>query len=133
MEYSTVRVVVAEGSVALGASATEAGHHALLTPGQLGTLARGADMPDVRRVNVESYLAWTQGRLVFDETPLPEVASRLDRRFGTTVTITDHSLRARTLTASFTTESLDDVLAALGPALDVRFERSGDSVIVRAR
>jgi transmembrane sensor len=131
-EDSTVRVVVAEGSVALGAS-TSAGHQALLTRGQLGTLARGADTPDVRRVNVYSYLAWTHGRLAFDETPLPEVASQLGHWFGTHVTIADPSLRARTLTASFTTESLDDVLAALGPSLDVRFERSGDRVIVRAR
>lgn len=129
---STVRVVVAEGSVALGAS-TSAGHEALLTKGQLGTLARNAEAPEVRRVNVESYLAWTHGRLAFDETPLPEVATRLGRWFGTHVTIADPSLRARTLSASFTTESLDDVLAALGPALDVRFERSGDSVIVRPR
>jgi len=132
-EDSTVRVVVAEGSVALGDSAIGARRQALLTKGQLGTLARNADAPDVRRVNVESYLAWTHGRLAFDETPLPEVATQLGRWFGTRVTLADPSLRTRTLTASFTTESLADVLSALGPALDVRFERTGDSVIVRAR
>jgi transmembrane sensor len=132
-EDSTVRVVVAEGSVALGASTTGAEHQALLKKGQLGTLANGAELPSVRRVNVDAWLGWTEGRLVFDETPLPEVAVRLGRWFGTPVRIGDPSLRARTLTASFTTESLADVLSALAPVLDVRFERTGDSVVVRAR
>ena len=73
------------------------------------------------------------GRLAFDETPLPDVVAQLGRWYGTSFRLADTTLVTRTLTASFTTESLADVLATLGPSLDVRFERSGDSIIVRAR
>jgi transmembrane sensor len=130
---TTVRVVVAEGSVALGAASAAGTHAALLTRGQLGTLGVRDEVPTVKRVNVEAYLAFTQGRLAFDETPLPEVVAQLGRWYGTSFRLADSSLARKTLTASFTTESLADVLSALGPVLDVRFERVGDSVVVRAR
>lgn len=130
---STVRVVVAEGSVALGAASAPLDRGTLLTRGQLGALAVHADAPVMRRVNVDAYLAFTQGRLAFDETPLPEVVAQLGRWYGTSFRLADSSLATRTLTASFTTESLADVLSALAPVLDVRFERRVDSVLVHAR
>jgi len=130
---STVRVVVAEGSVALGATSAPHAPQTLLTPGQLGSLGTRGDVPTVKHVNVGAYLAFTQGRLAFDETPLPDVVAQLGRWYGTPFRLADSSLARKTLTASFTTESLADVLSALGPVLDVRFERVGDSVVVRRR
>ena len=130
---TTVRVVVAEGSVALGAASAQHAHRTLLTPGQLGTLGIRDAAPTVTRVNVDAYLAFTQGRLAFDETPLSDVVAQLGRWYGTPLRLADSSLATKTLTASFTTESLGDVLSALAPVLDVRFERVADTVVVHAR
>jgi transmembrane sensor len=130
---TTVRVVVAEGSVALGSASAPVAHRTLLVPGQLGTLAARDAAPTVRRVNVDAWLAFTDDRLAFDETPLPEVVAQLGRWYGTPFRLADSTLANRTLTASFTTESLADVLSALAPVLDVRFLRAGDTVVVRAR
>jgi transmembrane sensor len=131
-EDSVIRVVVAEGSVALGADAPGAARRVPLTAGQLGTLGRGHTIPVVRRVNVAAHLGWMDGRLVFDETPLAEVVAQLGRWYDAPFRIADPALASRTLTASFTTEPLGDVLAALAPVLDVRFERVADTVVVRA-
>jgi transmembrane sensor len=131
-EDSVVRVVVAEGSVALGAAALGAARRVPLTAGQLGTLGRGHAIPVVRRVNVAAHLGWLDGRLVFDETPLPEVVAQLGRWYDASFRIADPALATRTLTASFSTEPLGDVLAALAPVLDVRFDRVADTVVVRA-
>jgi ferric-dicitrate binding protein FerR (iron transport regulator) len=130
---SIVRVVVAEGSVSFGAAARGAVHGAVLTRGQLGSLAKGDALASVRRVNVDAYLGWTEGRLVFDEAPLTEVVAQLGRWYDASFRIADSSLVSRTLTASFTTESLTDVLTALAPVLDVRFERVADTVVVHRR
>jgi transmembrane sensor len=136
-EDSTVRVVVAEGSVALGAAVRgpshEAPHGTVLTRGQLGALGKGGAPVAVRQVNLDAYLAWTDGRLVFDDTPLGEAVVRLGRWYDVPIRIADPSLGSRTLTASFTTESLADVLASLAPVLDVRFERVADTIVVRRR
>jgi ferric-dicitrate binding protein FerR (iron transport regulator) len=136
-EDSIVRVVVAEGSVSLGAGANRSSHaippRAVLTAGQLGALRQGEARPTVRRVNVDVYLAWTEGRLAFDDMPLGDVMAQLGRWYDVPVRIADPSLASRTLTASFTTESLTDVLASLAPVLDVRFERVADTVVVHRR
>jgi transmembrane sensor len=136
-EDSTVRVVVAEGSVALGRSARGASHDSsprtVLTPGQLGALGTRDALPTVRRVNVDAYVAWTEGRLVFDDTPLGDVVAQLGHWYDVPIRIADPTLASRTLTASFTTESLTDVLTSLAPVLDVRFERVADTVVVHRR
>jgi transmembrane sensor len=131
-EDSVVRVVVAEGSVALGAATAGAARPVPLMPGQLGSLARGEATPTVRQVNVAAHLGWLDDRLTFDETPLAEVVAQLGRWYDAPFRIADPMLASRTLTASFTTEPLADVLAALAPVLDVRFDRVADTVVVRA-
>ena len=131
-EDSVVRVTVKEGSVSLGATTPGATARAVLIPGQLGTLANGKSAAVVTRVNVDASLAWMTGRLAFDETPLSEVLVQLGRWYDAPFRLADPSLASRTLTASFSTESLADVLSALAPVLDVRFERVADTVVVRA-
>jgi transmembrane sensor len=131
-EDSVVRVVVAEGSVALSAATPGVGRRVPLTAGQLGSLARGNAMPTVQRVNVAAHLGWLNGRLTFDETPLAEVVAQLGRWYDAPFRIAEPALASHRLTASFTTEPLGDVLAALAPVLDVRFERVADTIVVRA-
>jgi transmembrane sensor len=130
-EDSTVRVVVAEGKVALGATMTGGtAPRAILTPGELGRLARGTAVPSVQHVDVATYLGWTRGRLAFDDAPLAEVVAELARWYHTDFRIADASVATRRLTGSFTGTSLPEMLAVLAPVLDVRFERIGDTVII---
>jgi transmembrane sensor len=131
-EDSLVRVVVKEGSVSLGAAAPGARAGAVLTPGQLGSLAKGDAAATVRRVDVAAQLGWMNGRLEFDETPLADVVAQLGRWYDARFRLAEPSLATRRLTASFRAESLGDVLASLGPVLDVRFERIADTVVVHA-
>jgi transmembrane sensor len=129
-EDASVQVVVAEGEVALGAATSGQRDGALLTRGQLGQLGRGETRATVRDVDVGAYLGWMRGRLSFEETPLPEVVAQLGRWYDVEFRIADPTLAPRRLTGSFSTESLRETLAVLGPALDVRFERRGDTLLV---
>lgn len=127
---ASVQVVVAEGMVALGASNTPLQSATVLTHNQLGSLRNGGTITSVRHVDVDTYLGWLKGRLVFDEMPLSEVAVQLERWYGVNVRIADTAQASNKLTASFTDEPLADVLSALSPALDVRFERTGNTIVV---
>ncbi|MDB4888801.1 MAG: FecR protein [Gemmatimonadetes bacterium] len=129
---SLVQVVVAEGAVAFGA-ATSAEKGAVLTQGQLGRLAKGRTVAHVERVNVDAYLGWVKGRLVFDETPLDEVAAQLERWYGVDVRIADTAHASQRLTASFANESLPDVLAVIAQTFDFRVEQRGDAIVMRPR
>jgi transmembrane sensor len=129
---SSVQVVVADGMVALGGAKTPLARAAVLRRNELGMLANGSTVASVRQVNADVYLGWAKGRLVFDETPLSEVAAQLARWYGVEVRVTDTAHASR-LSATFTNESLSEVLAALAPVLDVRFEREGNAVVIHPR
>lgn len=76
--------------------------------------------------------AWTSGRLVFRDAPLPEVAGALRRWYGVELRVADPALASRHLTATFRGEPLADVLRVVGLALGARLDQRGDTVLVRA-
>lgn len=139
---TAVQVVVAEGEVALSAKGAEGGgagdqsgraSGTRLTRGQLGQLKKGERVVSVESVDVGAYLGWTEGRLVFDETPLPEVARQLGRWYGAEVRLADSALASRRLTASLKDKSLAEVLELMAQSLDVRYERQGAAVVLYPR
>jgi transmembrane sensor len=127
---SVVGVVVAEGIVAFSAAAGIRGQRTRLHAGQRGRLAKGAIAPAVDTVDVTASLGWTQGRLEFDATPLPEVLAELERWYDVRLRIGDPSLARRRLTASFTSASRADVLSAIAVALDVQYTRAADTLVL---
>ncbi|MGH7632464.1 MAG: FecR family protein [Gemmatimonadaceae bacterium] len=122
---SHVRVVVVEGSVDLG-SANHAGPTQRLRRGELGRLdSLGAIK--VREVDPARYVAWTDGRLVFDETPMREVAVQLRRWYGTPVVIADSALSSRDFSGSFNDDALSNVLAVIAATVSAKIEWHADT------
>lgn len=120
-----VRVVVVEGSVDLG-GAEPAGPAQRLRRGELGQRdAHGAI--EIRVVDPARYVAWTDGRLLFDETPMREVAAQLARWYGTPVVIADSVLYARDFTGSFNGDALPNVLAVIASAVHARVDWRADT------
>jgi transmembrane sensor len=120
-----VRVVVVEGSVDLG-GADPAGPMQRLRRGDLGRRdAHGAI--DIRVVDPSRYIAWTEGRLLFDETPMREVAAQLARWYGTPVVIADSALSTRDFTGSFNGDALPTVLAVIAAAVHARVDWRADT------
>ncbi len=123
-----VRVVVAEGQVALGATATPAHGAAVLTPGELARLDSAGVASVVRGVDLDRYLAWTRGRLVFDRTPLPEAIAELGRWYDVDMVLGAPALAAGEVTVTFENESLNQVLDAIAFVAHARYERAGRRV-----
>jgi transmembrane sensor len=75
-------------------------------------------------VAADRYLAWSDGRLTFEDTPLPEAAAEIGRWYDLDIQLGDARLASKMLTATF-----DDppaaVLVALEGALGVRATRAG--------
>ena len=127
-----VRVAVTAGSVSLAPAGAPASAGTLLRPGDRALLEGGRAVVE-HPAALESDLAWTRGRLVFEEAPLSEVAVELWRWYGTTLRVESPSLRGRELTASFEDDEpvervLDVVRLAVGASLEMR----GDTAILRA-
>ncbi|HJU65783.1 MAG TPA: FecR domain-containing protein [Gemmatimonadaceae bacterium] len=128
---SAVRVVVASGRVALGMQHGDSTGRHVLRQGELGRLSEsGAAV--VEQVEAAKYLAWTEGRLAFDDTPLPEVGQQLERWYDVDIVLADSSLAHRRFTGTFAGESLEQLLSVLTPPVHARYERRGRSIVLHA-
>jgi transmembrane sensor len=130
---TTAEVVVAEGAVALTPAARPSAPSAmrdslLLTRADLGRLGPNGSLSISHHVDVDSYLAWTRGRLEFAGAPLGDALPELGRWYDVDVRLGDSSLAHARLTASLEIESLSDALTLIAGALDARVERQGRTV-----
>ncbi len=136
-----VHVVVTSGSVLLqdtlrrkpGTPGSGESEGLVLKAGDRGTVGAGGKAVAERAAATPDDLAWTGGRLVFNNAPLSLVAADLKRWYGIELRMADPSLAGRHLTASFAGEPAPQVLSIIGLALGARIERRGDTAFVRAR
>ena len=128
-----VRVVVSEGKVQLRHRDSADVRSATLERGALGRVAESGGTSVRHGVDVDAYLAWTRGRLVFARTPAAEAVSDLARWYDEDVQIGDSALGNFKLSASLTNESFSQALQIVGAALDARVEHRGSSYLLYAR
>jgi transmembrane sensor len=135
-EARGMRVVVASGRVALRQAAggrtpsSDSLPLVTLSPGDLARLD-SAGTATVRRVDPASYVAWTEGALVFNGTPLGDVVPQLSRWYDLDIRLSDNSLATRRLTATFRDQSVSQVLDLMALSLDLQVVRDGRTVTLR--
>jgi transmembrane sensor len=119
------RVAVTEGEVRVGTISLARGDLALIDIGGRVAVRHGVDLTP--------YIAWTQGRLAFDGTPLRDVARELDRVFDVHITIADSGLAGDQVSGTFDNESVDQVLDDITDVIGGGYERVGRAVVIRRR
>jgi len=132
---SIVDVVVAEGKVSLSATRdtlAPVANDLILAPGDRGrATARGRTTIE-RGLAVDRYLAWTEGRLEFENTPLADAVVQIGRWYDLDVRLADRALGQRQLSASFRNESAAEVLRLIAASAGVDVEQYGKLVTLRA-
>lgn len=126
VQNDQMQVFVVEGRVA---------HHAGGETVQVGAmeLSRAAEgeRPAVEPIeDPQPLLSWMGEFLVFQSTPIREVARELERRFDVQVRVADGTVAERTVTAWFTDESLADVLLIICRAADARCMTRDNTVTI---
>lgn len=119
-----VEVSLLEGKLELSAG-DESGNSSgtVLHPGDRAVYEPGKGIVRSSE-SLEKYAAWRYGNLVFDETPMQEVARSLERWFGVKALITDPRLNSYRFTTTFANQSLPQVieLLELSSPLSIRYE-----------
>ena len=125
-------VCLNSGRVAVHARATDGTPTASTTlrPGHLAEFQRAAARIATRTVNPAVYSSWTEGTLVFDDTPVAEVFERITATYGLPVVLQDSTVLDKTLTGSIENHDLDVLLRALAQTLDRPVRRLDDAVHV---
>lgn len=78
-------------------------------------------------------IAWTRSQLLFDYTPLSEVAKMLERWHGVEVRITDRSILNYHITACFRAESIVQIMELLKFTTPIDYKIDGDIVYISRR
>ncbi len=82
------------------------------------------------RADIKKNTGWIHGDLIFDDTPMPEVARQLERWYGVRIHIADEDILKYHFTATFTTESITRVLDLIRFSSMLEYEINGTDVYI---
>lgn len=124
-----VTVNVLEGRVRVNDGEGQMAHAAIITAGDT-SISRGAStlIAAKSEERVEKALAWRDGMLIFDQTPLRDVVAEFNRYNRTHLVVTDTAAGQIPIGGSFQASSLDSFARLLRDAYGLKIERVGDTV-----
>jgi len=131
---SVTQIVVQEGRVSVRgiADANVSANGAVLSANTIGIVDDSGRVDAIPNIAVENYTAWTRGELVFQQTPVRDIVSELNRVYAAHIQVADSLLnrRALTLTVSVAQLSLGDVVEAVAVALDAHVVRRNNQLMI---
>lgn len=104
-----LRLVVLEGRVALESS----GGEVEVKAGELSFVSHGMTSAPVKVEDVKPLVPWLERFLVFQSTPLREVAVQLEREYGVRVEIADSTLAELMVTGWYADKTFEEVIAVV--------------------
>jgi transmembrane sensor len=123
-----VRVLVTEGLVSVRPREAAVLDTVVLRAGHQGRVARGR-LGVIRSHSDAAFdLAWMDGRLVFRDAPIQEVAAELSRWYRLNVELAVPPERVDRLNASFGDEPLGEILNSIAATLSLKYERDRRNV-----
>lgn len=112
-EDKTIEVILEEGKVALNSSTNNEDREAILKPGDHAVIEKTTGELKISNEDIGKYIAWHQGKLVFANTPMSEVAQMLERWYGIEIVIKDKNILDYRFTTTFDNESIFNVIELL--------------------
>ncbi|CAN5410404.1 FecR domain-containing protein [soil metagenome] len=125
-------VIVSEGKVLFGDSRTletDKINEVLVVQNQRGTFNgdKGVTISEV--ADMEWYLGWTEGNLIFEDRPLSKVLPRLERWYDVKIIIENEEIAAKRITAEIDYSlSMNTVLNGMGMSLDLEVKKEGRTI-----
>jgi transmembrane sensor len=129
-DVSADRVAVEDGAVDLAAAQRADTGSTRLRAGQVGAVSADGRVRVLARAAVGDELAWTRGRLAFRAVPLGEAALRLGRWYDLDIRVTDSDLARRSVTGSYGSEPVTEILDLLTAAVGARYAWHGRTVTI---
>jgi ferric-dicitrate binding protein FerR (iron transport regulator) len=120
-------VFLKEGSVTLR---DLAGNEVKMKPGDFIEIDN--DRMTMKPVADKNVLAWKEKKMVFNNTPMSEVAVRLKEVYGVDITV-DSVIRTKGITAILPNDDLEVILKALEVSTDFKIEKQQNEIRISPR
>lgn len=105
---SLARIVLIEGSVQVGLQ--EQKEMVSLKPSKMATVDMKTGKVSVQKINTAYSIAWMDGRLIFKDTPMPEVLRQLSHFYSVDFEVQDPVISSYTFTGTFENRPLFQIL-----------------------
>lgn len=114
-----IEVVLEEGEIVFSTK----GSHEKYTmhPEELIVYKKSLNCFTVKDIQSQKYVSWKEGKQVFRDDPIDEIAKRLERWFNIDVEVNDVFTDDLRLRATFLDESLEEVLYYLKKSLPIEY------------
>ncbi|MBA4407890.1 MAG: hypothetical protein C0397_00520 [Odoribacter sp.] len=118
-ENNEIQTVLVEGQVTvINESATALEE---LQPGELAVFRKNSQQITKTKTDLQKYIAWKSGKLMFRDDKMNEVVEKLERWYNVEFEIMDKEISDYVYTATFIDESLDQVLKMLSISAPIRY------------
>jgi len=112
-EQAWIETVLASGVVEVINKNQNTINRKFLSAGQMAFTFKGDSAILISDANVYAKTAWKEGRMVFRRAKMQEIARRLSQHFNVEVILQDKELLQYEYSATFTTETLTEILNLL--------------------
>jgi transmembrane sensor len=118
-----IQITLVEGKVALEKKLQEGQHKDLgsMEPGQHVKYNVKNGTIKCTKGKVEKYIAWKEGKMIFDETPITEVARQLKRKYNVDIEV-QNDIKDYTYTVTFLDEPIMQILELMTIATPVSYK-----------
>lgn len=86
-----------------------------------------------KKVNPEEYSSWRNHKLVFNETPLYEIAQVLEDNYGLEIRFVDSALKSRRFTGAIPNRSIDLLLSVLSQSMNIQIIKNNQTIIINTK
>lgn len=124
------QVVVKSGRVAIRSADTAFSEEIELQAGEMSEVKSGFSPTPACKVDLQRYLSWRKGLMIFELTPLADVLEELTRQYNSPFQLSDSNLAYLTLTGTFQHEHLEDILSDICLALELNYQKSKKGVLI---
>lgn len=100
-----------------------------MSPGELVGYSKEEEKITKKEVDTERYSAWRKNKLIFEDTPISEIAQILEDNYGLEIIIKDSSLINRKFTATYPADNVDVLLNALSKSFSIKISQTGNRVV----
>ncbi|HET55384.1 MAG TPA: FecR family protein [Ignavibacteria bacterium] len=94
-----------------------------MIPGQHVTYNKNTGLTSSTLGEIEKYISWREGKLVFKRDSIIQIAHRLSRWYNVDIEFADEEAKEFTYTATFTDEPLDHILDVLKDAAPIDYKK----------
>jgi transmembrane sensor len=123
-----VKVMLQSGKVVLKQEANPSNSPVEMMPKELVEFDEQQKTLLKKVVEPDLYLSWLRSKLIYEDTPVEEIAQQLEDMFGVKIHFKDERLRRSRFTGSVPNQKLDLFLQILAESLNLGIIRDGNTI-----